>query len=71
MTVAELIERLREHPPDADIMILDGFNAGGFPRTINGGPSGRSISEEDRDGAADCEDLPVGQEVVVLYFGSY
>ena len=38
MKVKELIERLKEYDGETEITILDGFNGGGKPRTINFGP---------------------------------
>ncbi len=38
MTVQDLINRLSEFDPEMEVTILDGFNGGGQPRTINSGP---------------------------------
>lgn len=70
MTVKELIEHLSKEPPDAQVMILGGFNGGGVPREINVGPTRRRVSEADAEEAADCEGL-VDEEVVVIGYGSY
>lgn len=70
MKVKELIERLQKQDPEKEIMILDGFNGGGEPREINLGPKGRTISEQDADQSADCEDL-IGKDVLVMGYGFY
>lgn len=57
-------------PQDQEIMILDGFNAGGYPRTINLGPMSHIISEEDVKSTYDCEDR-AGEKVVILGYGCY
>ena len=49
MKVGQLIKALQALNPEMEAMILDGFNGGGTPRTINLGPSLRKITE-DRDG---------------------
>ena len=56
--------------PDKDIMILDGFNGGGIPRTINLGPCDQTITEADANEAADCEGS-IGKEVLVIGYGCY
>lgn len=71
MLVHELIERLSKLPPNAHVMILDGFNGGGAPRTINLGPVAHSITEADMDRESDCEDIPQGEVVYVVGFGCY
>jgi len=68
MTCEELIKRLRSFPADSQVMILDGFNAGGCPREINVGPHPRVVSEKDAEESADAEAL-VGETVVVLGYG--
>ena len=70
MKVKELIDWLSAEDPDAEVMILVGFNGGGIPRTQNVGPTTREITAEHAKNAADCEDL-VGQTVVVLGYGCY
>lgn len=56
--------------PEKEVMILDGFNGGGSPRTINLGPSVYSITQLDADETGDCEDR-VGEEIIRLGFGCY
>lgn len=65
MNVKQLIERLREYPPEMEVAILDGFNGGGAPRTINLGPTMRC--------EGDYEDLKSkpGTNIVVMGYGSY
>jgi hypothetical protein len=71
MTISELMCRLQQLPPDANVMIQDGENGGGHPRAINLGPYwGKVVTDSDSANCADCEDL-VGQQVVVLGFGCY
>lgn len=70
MTVAQLIERLKQHPAAAQVMILDSFNGGGEPRTLNFGPIPRVVEPENAERSADCEDL-VGQTVILLGYGFY
>lgn len=71
MTVRELIEQLSELRPDCQVMILDGFNGGGDPRTINLGPTAQPITKEDIENNADCEEIPEGEAVYVIGFGCY
>jgi hypothetical protein len=70
MTVSELIDQLSDYLPDIEVMILDGFNGGGTPRTINLGPRASTITPKDAEDAADCEDR-VGEPIVVLGYGCY
>lgn len=70
MTCADLIRRLQQFPADAEVMILDGFNGGGVPRTLNHGPGLREITPEHAEDSADCEDR-VGEQVVTLGYGCY
>jgi hypothetical protein len=69
MTARDLAARLME-TPDLDVMILDGFNGGGVPRTINLGPSSHIISAVEERLTADCEHI-VGHKVVILGYGCY
>lgn len=71
MTKEELVRRLSEYPDDMQVMILDNFNGAGFPREINTGPYQRTISEIEVKECADCEDLGLGTNIVVLGFGNY
>lgn len=71
MKIKELIARLQKIDPEKEIMILDGFNGGGAPRTINFGPVGRTIKAVDQEDSADCEEFELGTEVVVIGFGCY
>lgn len=70
MNVGQLIKALQALNPEQEVMVLDGFNGGGFPRTINVGPRVRAITEEDADESADCE-ARVGESVVLMGFGCY
>lgn len=70
MLVKELIERLGKMPQDIEVMILDGFNGGGAPRTINVSPRLLVVEQEDAEDNYDCEDI-VGQTVCAMGYGSY
>lgn len=70
MKIRDLIERLQRVDPDFEVMILDGEN-GGVPRQINLGPIEHTISPEDIDATADCEEIELGAAVIVLGYGSY
>jgi len=67
VTINDLIARGVD--PDAEIMILDGFNGGGHPREINL-VSTHTVTEDDANEAADCEEI-VGQTVAVIGYGCY
>lgn len=69
MTAHELANKLLEGL-DTELMVLDGFNGGGFPREVNLGPAFRTITEEDAEESGDCEGL-VGTEVMVIGYGCY
>lgn len=71
MIVRELIERLQTLDQDREIMILDGFNAGGYPRTINIPPSDHEIQRIDILDCGDCEEMPIGHKVYVMGYGCY
>ena len=70
MKKRELLQRLAKYDKDREVMIMDEFNGGGAPRTINFGPVCTTVTDEDVDETSDCEGL-VGQEVIVIGFGSY
>lgn len=70
MTKTELLKRLESYPDNAEVMILDGFNGGGVPRTINFGPHLKEVTVQDAEEAADCEDI-IGRSVIVMGFGCY
>lgn len=70
MRVQQLMAKLRQYDPNAEVMILDGYNGGGAPREINLGPMDRVVSQADADDGADCEGK-VGQQVVVMGYGCY
>ena len=46
MNVGQLIKQLEKFDPKLEIAILDGFNAGGEPRTINYTPTLRDPMEK-------------------------
>ena len=71
MKISELIAHLQTFDtPDMDIMILDGFNGGGYPREINYGPKQINIIETDAYATDDCEDK-IGETVVIIGYGCY
>lgn len=71
MLVRELIARLQKLDQDKEVMILDGFNGGGHPRTINIGPNEHDIEAADIENCGDCEDFQVGDIVYRMGYGSY
>ena len=71
MLVKELIARLQKLDQDKEVMILDGFNGGGHPRTINLGPGEHDIEAADIENASDCEDFKVGDVVIRMGYGFY
>lgn len=70
MTKNDLIARLNAIKGNPEIMILDGFNGGGFPREINLGPTNYEITKKDADESGDCEEK-VGKKVYVMGYGCY
>ena len=70
MTKKELIERLNKFPDDTIVMIMDSFNGGGYPREINSGPLLETVTQEQAEESADCEEL-VGQQVLTIGYGFY
>lgn len=70
MKVRQLVDRLSKFDPDAEIMVLDGFNGSGTPRAVNFGPGRRVVTEDDGRVTGDCADL-VGQTIVIIGYGCY
>ena len=70
MTISQLIEKLKDYPPDMQIMILDSFNGGGCPRDLNCGPYEALIEDRHAEIAADCEGRE-GEQVVLIGYGCY
>jgi hypothetical protein len=70
VTARELIERLKNVDPDTEVMVLDGSNGGGLPRTLNFGPVSQEIFNAHADMTADCEDH-VGEVVLLIGYGCY
>lgn len=77
MTVEELVDRLKKYPSNTEIAILDGFNGGGEPRTINLGPvlwdEERLNEMKDLDMFPDYADLnsKSGTPIVIIGYGCY
>jgi hypothetical protein len=69
MKAHELAQRLLKGP-NHEIMILDGFNGGGYPREINFGPIKRIITPDDAEESGDCEGI-IGQEIMLMGYGCY
>jgi len=70
MKVKDLIKELQKLNPEQRIMILDGFNGGGYPRMINLGPTKQKITKHDAEECADCEGR-IGETVNVMGYGFY
>ena len=70
LTVGDMIQKLGKFNKELPFMILDSYNGGGYPRETNLGPILRTITTEDSDNSADCEDLE-GRPVVTVGFGCY
>lgn len=71
MTVKQLIERLQELDPNLEVAILDGFNGGGQPRTINLGP--QVDKTETMYNRRDYADIETEQDapIVIMGYGCY
>ena len=69
MKASQLAEKLLQNP-DMEVMIMDGPNGNGFPRTINFGPIIHIINEGDEFVTDDCEGK-VGTKVLLIGYGSY
>lgn len=70
MKTKELIEKLKKYPDDTEVMVLDGFNGGGYPRILNIGPYLDIITQKDEEECADCEGK-VGQKYLRIGYGGY
>ena len=70
MTVGELKEKLNKFNNDDIIMILDGFNGQGNPRTINFGPIQDEIDPEYHNGA-DIDNMNVNDKFICMGYGCY
>ena len=71
MTKRELLQYLAKYDEDMEVMILDEPNGNyGSPRIINFGPVMYKIQNVDAGDCCDCEGK-VGQEVILIGFGSY
>lgn len=73
MLASEMIARLQrlvETRGDLEVTILDGFNGGGDPRTVNLGPAVRDL--DDPHVRLDCDDINTQHgHVIVMAFGCY
>jgi len=70
MTAKELIAKLQQFNPESEVMVLDGVNDGGSPRTINLGPKTYHITLSDGEDTGDCEER-AGELVVLMGCGCY
>ena len=63
-----LIAKLSKFPAGTEVAILDGFNGGGSPRTINLGPVEHIVKRD-----SDCDDIetPIGGTIAVIGYGCY
>ena len=72
MKISQLIDRLNElrfAHGDIEVALVDGFNGGGDPRTINYGPVAKDIAKDGRD---DLDDIETQDGMVVLMgYGCY
>lgn len=73
VTVADLIKDLQKLPPELEATILDGFNGGGSPRTINLGPHVWDPKDSPGLERNDYSDIktPSGEPIVVMGYGCY
>jgi hypothetical protein len=77
MKISELIAKLGEYDPDMEVVILDGFNGGGQPRTINLGPCEWDAETLEEMAEMDCEpdysdiDSKPGTPIVIMGYGCY
>lgn len=74
MKVSDLIQRLERLPQDMEVTIVDGFNGGGQPRTINFGPHVETWDSNkhcsDRHDFSDIN-ASEGQDIVTMGYGCY
>ena len=70
MKVKDLIKRLGKFDPNMEIMMLDGYNGGGYLRHINFGPIIQAIGKKDSEDNDDCEGRE-GEKIVSLGYGCY
>jgi len=71
MSVKELIQQLQKFNLELEIMVLDGSNAGGYPRTINTGPRTQYIELKDIEDCGDCEEFAIGEQIIAIGYGCY
>lgn len=74
MTLNQMIEQLtafqRAGFGDKQFMVLDSHNGGGMPREVNLGPNIHTVTVQESEECADCEDV-MGEHVIVVGFGCY
>ena len=67
---AHTLAKLLLNMPDHEVTILDGFNGGGDPRTINLGPSVRNLNETNVKYDTDDIETQNG-DIIALGYGCY
>jgi hypothetical protein len=71
MTKDELIARLMKIEGNPEVVILDGFNGGGEPRTINFGPSLQDVQPSEYV-KYDTDDIETQEgKILLMGFGCY
>jgi hypothetical protein len=74
MTLNEMIEQLtafqRAGFGEKKVMVLDSHNGGGSPRDVNLGPNIHTVTFQEAEETADCEDV-MGEHVIIMGFGCY
>jgi len=75
--VKEFINELEKIDSKLEVAIIDGFNGGGIPRTINFGPlifdpsnKDSTFSGDERQDYSDIE-TKAGNEILVMGYGCY
>lgn len=77
MKISELVAKLSKYNPDMEVVILDGFNGGGQPRTINLGPCEwddetlEEMAEMDVEPDYSDIDSKPGTPIVIMGYGCY
>lgn len=70
VTVAELITQLSQFNPKSHVLVNSGPNGSGSPYDLNQGPISHTITEDDANSTADCENR-IGEQIVLIGFGCF
>ena len=70
MKVRDAILALLDHPMNSELMIIDGENGNGVPRTLNLGPVAHRVTRSEVSETSDCDNL-AGKDVTVIGYGCY